>query len=338
MAKLRGEDVIMGVGLEAGRGVQALPQMWIPGRTPSGVAPILEKTLIRETRGTKIATHASEIQQKRIEGDFEFNVRSESFGFFLKSLLGQAASGLAPGETDVYRHVFSVLLRNPQHPSLTLALSQPTTQDYAMPLSVVSNLELTAAPDDMVMATASFIGKTEVAKSPSYQPEFDPADVYFRQYELNVKIAADVAGLAAAPKLKLKGFSLSIPNNGRPDHNIGDLTPSDVLALMIEPTGNITMDLDGQVNHDIFITGAYRAMQIEMVREDITLGLGTNPKIVITLPKISFETYSPDRPLDDVVSEGIDFQAHYDDDEENAIEVEMFNERVDYNADEPSGS
>ena len=45
MAYLRGEDINIGVGMEnpSNRGTIVAPQVWIPGRTPTGIVPIIEK-------------------------------------------------------------------------------------------------------------------------------------------------------------------------------------------------------------------------------------------------------------------------------------------------------
>ena len=52
----RGEDINIGVGMEnpAARGNIVNPQAWIPGRTPTGIAPVVEKVLLKETRATSI--------------------------------------------------------------------------------------------------------------------------------------------------------------------------------------------------------------------------------------------------------------------------------------------
>lgn len=331
MSKLRGEDVIIGLGAEnpGARGTKVTPQIWLPARKPAQVDPIVEKTLIKETRGTKIASTGSEIQQKRVEGDIEFNVRSESIGFILKSLLGKVESALKAGETVVYEHTFTVLAEDPQHPTLTLGLSQPNVQDFNMPNCVVSSLELNVAVDDLVNAKASFIGKTEATET-SYSPSEATDDDYFRQYDVTVKIADDVAGLAAANAMELKEFNLTIANNARPDFNIGSLTPSDILALVIEPTGSFMSDVENTDLHDVYVAGTYKAMQVTLNRADVEIGSASTPKLVITMPKVSFEKWAPDRPIDDIVTENIDYQAHYDSAEAYAVKVVVTNKREDY--------
>lgn len=333
----RGEDIVVGVGVEETRGTPAAPQIYVPARSPSGIQPALEKTIIKETRGTKIASNASEITQSRAEGDLEFNVRVESVGFILKSLLGSAESAAKGGESGVYEHTFGTLLNDPEHPSLTLSLSQPANQDYQYPLALASSIEMKVTPDDLINAVVNFIAKKEQEKSGAkFSPAFVSRDYYFRHQDVEIKIADTVDDLAAADPLSTKEFSLSIANGARVDQNISEFNPGNVLGLVLEPKGSFVGNLADKSLHDIFVAGTYKAMQITLERSDVTIGSASHPTIVITLPKVSFEKWDADRPIDDIVTEKIEFTAHYDEDEAKAIEIVVTNERVDYDSEESS--
>jgi len=71
-------------------------------------------------------------------------------------------------------------------------------------------------------------------------------------------------------------------------------------------------------------------MRIEMERTDIQIGTdpSQHPKITIDMPKVSFEGWDPDRPLDDIVTEGVEIKIHYDYDTDaaRAIEITIVNE------------
>ena len=159
------------------------------------------------------------------------------------------------------RYCASVLLNNPQNPSLTIALSQPNFQDYKYNLVLPSSLEIATPIDDLATATVEFVGADETTNS-NYSPAFSSDDYYFRNHDITIKIANDVAGLASAPALKVKEFSLSIINNARTNQNLGELTPSDVLALLFEITGSMMIDYTNENLHDIYIAGTYQAMEI----------------------------------------------------------------------------
>ena len=166
MPYIRGEDINIGVGSEnpATRGTIVDPQSWIPGRTPTGIKPVIEKIEMKETRASGVDTQGAEIVQKRAEGDLEFNIRCGSFGYLLKSWLGKTTPSVVE-VAAVWSHLFEVLPQNPEHPSLSLGLSQPNSQDYQYGLTLVKTLEIRTPVDDLVNATVGFLASKEQARA-----------------------------------------------------------------------------------------------------------------------------------------------------------------------------
>lgn len=327
MPFLKGEDINLGFAKEGTRGTYAAPTIYLPGRTPSGVKVAVDKTQIRETSGGGMGSTGAIVVQKRAEGDIEFNIRARSIGFLLYSLLGSKA--VSTVTTDVYEHVFTLLQGNPQFPTLSLVLSQLGMQDYKYVRSLVKSMEIRTPVSDLPNATANFLSAEEATVT-DVSVSFGDTDYYFLPQNVEIKIAADVAGLAAADPLALKDFSMSIDSNSRVNQNISEITPSDVLSLLTEITGSIVMDYTDETAHDAYVAGSYYAMSITMTRDDIDLGGGNNPSISIVLPRVSYEKHDPDRPIDDIVSEKIDFMAHYSADDGYGIEVTVVNDLASY--------
>ena len=103
---------------------------------------------------------------------------------------------------------------------------------------------------------------------------------------------------------------------------------------------SVNNDLEGaemnfyyKTDRDYYTAGLYKAMRIEIERTDKTIGTTNNPKLIINLPKVSFETWSPDRPIDDIVSQSVELTAHYDGSVgvAKAIDVTLVNETTNYN-------
>lgn len=327
MGYLKGEDINLGVARETVRGTAEAPATWVPGRTPTGTRVVVDKTQIKETKGSGINSQGSTIVQKRSEGDLEFNLRNGSIGYFLLSLLGKVTT---VGNGAAYDHTFEVLTGNAQYPTLTLALSQLGQQDYQYERILVNSLEIRTPVDDLINATVGFIGVEEEEAVSNYTPAYPDDDYFFRHYDVTIKVAANVAGLGAASALKVKEFSLAMNNSGRVNQNVSELNPGDVLALILEITGSMKIDYDGETHHDAYVNNTYQAMQITLTRSDIDLDTDVHPEIVITLPKISYTNWTPDRPIDDIVSQDIEFMAHFDDDESEAINVVVTNEVASY--------
>lgn len=327
MSFIKGEDINIGIARETVRGTPESPSTFIPGRTPTGIREVVEKTPIRETRGTGMASQGSVLVQTRSEGDLEFNVRNGSLGFLLLSLLGKVTTS---ANGTAYDHLFEILTGNPQNPTLTLALSQLGMQDYEYKKAICTALEIRTPVDDLVNATATFMGVGEATHA-DYTVAFPSDDYYFRHYDVVIKIATNVAGLGAATAMGVKEFSLSLANNGRVNQNIGELTPSDILALMVEVGGKLKMDYQDETMHDMFIAGTYKAMSITLTRSDVTIATSVNPKVVFVLPKVSLENLNPDRPIDDIAGLDIDFTAHHDETTGYGIQATLTNNTANYN-------
>lgn len=317
----------VGFALEGTRLTAATPQAWIPARTPSGINVEVVKTMLKETKGKGIASQGSEIVSRKAVGDLEFNLRVKSIGYILKSLLGKCTTSSEYGSAK--SHLFEVLLGNPQFPTLTAGLAQTGAQHYAYNGNLINSLEIRTPVDDLVNATINFEGADE-AEHANYTPSFDDEDVVFRPQDVSIKIASSVAGLAAATKLSPTEFSISLKNSSKLRNTIGSATPTDNIAGLLDISGSVKIDYQGKTYHDMYKEGDYKAMEIRFTRSDIDYGGGVNPEIVITLASISIEKLTSERPLDDVVSETLEFNAHYSNDEEEAINVEVINEQVSY--------
>lgn len=328
----RGEDVMLGVGLEDPRGNAASIQAWIPGRTPSGIAPVIDKVNIRETRGSKFASNAAEIVMKRAEGDHEFNLRAKSIGYLLKSLLGSVSTEAVDGQAGVFDHTFSVLPYSPEHPSLTLGLSQPAGQSYRYLKALVSQLSLEIVPNDVVKATASFIASKEETVASFVNPDPIEGDVKFRHQDATIKLAANVAGLGAAQPILVKSYKSDLPNGARVDQNVSEINPGNVLATTLEPKVSLELDYQNEDLHDVYDEGGYFAMQLTLTRNDITIGTSARPTFSIIFPKVSIEKWTPNRPIDDIMKEQVDFVVHYSDVEGYGVRSVLRNTHPEYEA------
>lgn len=341
MAYLRGEDVVYGIGIEdpAARGVAVAPQVWIPARVASSIKQVMKKVLIKETRGSKTASSGADIVEKHADGAIEFNLRAESIGFFLKSLLGSCVSAARGGAAGAFDHTFSLLASDPEHPSLTGALSQSGVQDYQYPLTLIGGLAVSVDVNDLVTAKAPLMAKDEVEAVTPFEPmaamnEQLLTDVYFRHFDVTLKFAADVAGLESADAIVcVRSLAFDIQNGARIDQCISDVTPGNIVTKLLTITGKATVDFTDTDLYDKFKSNTPMAAEIKMERADSVIGASTvHPSLTITLPKVTFENNNFTRPIDDVVMQDVEFAAHHDDATGEAITVLLTNARADYEA------
>lgn len=330
MAYLIGEQIQLGVASETTRGTAVSPAIWIPARVPETIVAVVDTATIRETRGSGISSQGTEVMQVRAEGDVEFNVRSNGIGYFLKSLLGTDTPVTALGATT---HVFTRQVSGPQNPSLSLAVVQPGQQHYEYPLTIVKTLELNVPIDDLVNAKVGFMSKVENTHA-NYTAAFtETNDVIFRPQDVTVKFASTTAGLAAASAICLQDLKLKIDNNAHPSLCVGQLNPADIFSVVTEISGSMKTNYEGAtVYYNTFKSSAYQAMSIAMERDDLPV-IGTSAKfhkVEFIFPRVSFVGYKPDRPIDDIVTEGIDFMAHFDFSTSSAITVNVQNAQATY--------
>jgi hypothetical protein len=331
MSLQRGEDCVIGIAQSTDRQTHADAQVWIPARTPSGIAPQIESIDVKEARGNKVTSTGREIVQKRVEGDLEINVRVQSIGHLLKPFFGAVASVVNADPSGlVYDHTFTILADTPVHPAIHGSLSQPAGQDYEFIGGGISKLDLTIDPGDLVRAVAGLGFSREVANAGgAYVPSFSPNDSHFRHQDVVIKLAANVAGLDAAPAIGVKSFATSLPNGLFVNQNVSELN-GQMLVGAFDLSGSFELDYQNEALHDAFDQNTYQAMRVEMVRSDITLGNGENPRIAFIFPKISINGWTPNRPLEEIVTQAISFMAH-NDPTEGAIKAEVRNLVANYN-------
>lgn len=327
---IRGEDIVLGVGVETVKGTGVTPAFWIPGRNPVTAGPRVNKVPVRETRATKMPSIGSEIVQKSGGGALEFNARVISLGYILKSLLGSVSSGAVAAQAGAYDHVFTLLANEPEHPTLTGALSQPgAAQDYQFVRMLITALTLNWPIDDLLNGSFEFIAESENPVS-AYTPSFTTTDHYFRPQDTTVKLAANLAGLAGATAMKVREASLDLSNNGRLLQHLGDVEGDAAVTGDFEVSGEFSVDYADATLHDVFTANTYKALSIKSENQAQTIGVSTYPAITIELPRITFESYDADRPIDDIVSEGIGFAGHYSISDSLGIRITLRNTQASY--------
>jgi hypothetical protein len=188
-----------------------------------------------------------------------------------------------------------------------------------------------------VKGVATFIAATEEAVGEYSNPDALTGDVYFRHQDVSIKIAANIAGLSAAPVIKVKSLKMEIPNGARVDQNVSELNPGNVLATTFDPKISMELDYQNEDLHDGFNDGDYFAMQIVLNREDTTIGSSTTPRMTITFPRVSIDKWTPNRPIDDIMKEAIDFMVHYSEADASGAGVVLRNTIAAYESEE-SGS
>lgn len=298
MSKFVGRRGILGIGKESSRGTGVSPTEWIPRVTVS----FEDKTdTAREAEGLgRIEdSDSNHVLRRFAEGDIEFEVNDRQVGMFLTSLLG-ASPTTTGGPT--YAHAYALSNTN-QHQSVSIYYEDPDVRKL-YPLGVVSSLEFTAEPDAIVRATASVMSKG--SRDWTNQTEdFTDIGLKFLQQHVQIKLATDLSGLAAATPLSVKSLNLTISANAQNDNVLGTAEPEDILNHQFSVEGSLTLNKEDDTYRGYMTNGTYRAMEINFNR-------AANSSLQFQFPRVDFTEWEQDRSLDDIVSQSINFKGNYD--------------------------
>lgn len=308
MGKFIGRRVEVGVGREVTRGVAVAPGIWIPRADFNFNDRVIKA---RDVSGIgKIADSLVALNVTRYsEGDLVMNLRSQAIGYFLYSLLGTLAT-TGPADTTAYTHAFTIAETN-QHQSLTFYIKNPDNTN-AFKLAMVNSLEFVATLDELVQVNASILSKKGNAwtvLTPSYTTES-----LFHRSHVKVKVAANIAGLAAASVLSIKALRININQNVIRDGVLGSAEPEDNLNQQLSVEGEIVLNLEDETWKNYLKTPTDRAMEIFFENtDDLVAGSAvTRPSLKIQLPKVDFDTWEPDNTLDEIVTQTLSFKGSYD--------------------------
>lgn len=317
-----GERYVTGVAVEATRGTFAAAQDFARGRTPATIQTVVDKVDIQETEGSGLATKGQVTTMKRVQGEAPVNLRFRTYGYWLKSLLGGCTSALEAGETAVYRHNFTV---DPSalQPSLSVSLTRGTFDHKAIAGSVVSQIVENYILDDVVNSTISLMGRSEVTNA-NFTPAFLADDHLAPHQFVSIKIAADVAGLGAAPNICVTSINNTMNRNTREKGCLSSESAQDFIARLLSLTGSFTWDKTADTYKTLAENNSERAMQISIVNTGVDIGVDSHPTLIYTFPRVTL-TVNEERPYDDAVTETVNWVAH-------GITASLVNEKPHYNA------
>lgn len=311
MSKFIGRRSSFGIGKESPRGTAVAPSYWL------NVLSFSHNDKV--TKARKMGTHGgiwggsqALVANKWAEGDVEVEMGDKSFGLILLAVLGTESSAVL--ETTAYTHTYTLQNDN-QHDSLSLHINDPD-RELIFKMSMIESLVMTFVPDELVKYTVSFKSRESVGydSTVSYA-----AENKFLGRHLAIKFAAATGDLAAASETKIKSLTLTFNKNLEIYNALGSVQPNDILNKLFTITGEIELLYENDTMRDYMLDGSYKAVRLDLVNSDVTIGATSNPAFRLDLSKCDFEGWDADYAMDDIVSETITFTALYDDTNENVI-------------------
>lgn len=253
------------------------------------------------------------IGQKRIKNWSEMKIggviTDKSFPLVLLATLGALSTGdNADSDATIKDHTITVA-QSAQHQALTLFVDDPLGgQDYKHALGVIQSLEIKYEVGKFIEYSADI--KAKKGATATLTPAVTAENKFLPQH-LVFKVAANLAGLTAASALSVKSLSLKIDKSIEED--IGQSTdPVDFLNKQFVITGQVEATWQ---NESDFKTAALastvKALRIDLLNADVTIGTAAKPEIKIDLAKVTFTELARKIDINGIVTQTVSFKAHY---------------------------
>lgn len=288
----------LGIALESTRGTVVAPTYWVPYNSVS----FDDKAVIVDSEGAfgNIAdTYESYVVKKFAEGEIEFDLDDKAIGVILAAVAGAAPS--SAGSTN-YTHTYTLSNTN-QHKSLSIYVQDPNLSRMYR-LSMIDKFTIKIDREGLVKCTVSF-RSAQGQDWATLTPVYTALGNKFIHRHLTFKIAADVSSIAAASPINLDSLEFNVMKAIEDFQDLGTVSPSDILNKALSVEGSIDLGFNDATYKNYMLNGTTRAM-------DITLTYGTNNSLQIQMPKVRFANWEPNKAINEIAREKIEFKAQYD--------------------------
>lgn len=313
------------IGKESTRGTAVSPDLWIP-HTEASFQDKIETQADESSIGVLLNSTELEKTKQYSEGEIKGMLATNGVGYLLLAILGQVTSNGTVWGGGAFEHDFSMSETNSK-PSFTITKKTPLgTKQFA--LGMLSALNITANVGEAVMVGANVMAKAgeDTTATKAYA-----VDNKLYAKHLRVKIGDTIADLDSASGSCFETIELALTQELEDEFcfNSGsDL--GDIFNKSFGITGSISR-IKSDLNFETYAKDSvYKAMRIEIIDTNVTIGTSDNPTVRIDLARVSFEMPEDDNGLDEVVRESIAFTGHYDVANSKDIDVKVINTITSY--------
>jgi len=325
MSKFIGRQVKVGLAKESPRNTPAAPVILVPFDSFDFDDNVVQP---RSTSGLGVIDDASDsfVTTKFGEGTLGGELRDQSIGYWLNSLLGTVST---TGPVDsAYTHVFSVL-QTVLHPTLAMRVYDTNaTEMYGLVLP--KSMTITAALDEIVKISIDLLAR----KGRTWEASVlnATAENRFTKKHIQVKVAANRAGLGAASTLCLKNLSLTFNQNAMLDDCMGTAEPEDIINGPLSIEGEMSLNYTDETWKNYMRDGSKKALQITLTNNDVLIGAATRPSLTFVFPKVDFFPWKSNYPLGELATQTVSFKALRDETniENNIYSATLVNTKVSY--------
>lgn len=306
MSKYIGRLINLGIGRETTRGIGGTVATYNLPRTALTFDDKVIKARDISALGKLADSDDAFVTTTYGQGEIEGEIRDKSFGLLLYAMLGSLSTA---GPTDsAYTHSFTVNNGN-QHQSLFFVVDDPNS-DELYKLVMLDQLEMTAELEQIVMYRGGFMSKKGNDTAATVPAVI--AETKFTKKHVSIKLAANLAGLAAASAISIKRLNIVISKNVTLDDVLGTAEPEDILNQQLSIEGELMLNYEDETYKNYMRQGTSRAMEIKLENTDVLIGATSRPKLTMQFPKVDFFDWLPDYANNEIAKQAISFKANYD--------------------------
>jgi hypothetical protein len=310
MSKGIGRLLQFGIAKETVRGTpESAASYWIP----FSELDFNEKfTLVEDdqSRGIIEDTVGQSKVKEWAEGSLKAPIADKHFPLILLSILGSLSTGAnADGSGTIKDHTITVS-QSSQHQALSLFLDDPlAAQDYKHGNGAISSLEIHYELNRFLDYTLGL--KAKKGATATLTPSATTENRFLPQH-LTFKLASSYSGLGAASAMSIRSLNLKIEHNLEDDDVLGSTAPADFLNKQFSIEGTLEATWNNETDYKTAaLATTAKAMRIDLVNSDVTIGSAANPRIRIDLAKVIFKEITRSIKINDIVRQTLAFKAHY---------------------------
>ncbi len=318
MSVVTGRRGWVGIALETGgAGVPINPTIYLPFlecNLRERITPIGDNS----ARGIRDEQSENSILGKSWgEGALKVNLDPTLAPILLGMVMGDFGTPVSEGG-GVYTHTFA--RKSDNAPKTASVIFDRVTDRQLFPYLVVNSAEL-AVSDGLAVLTANCLSRLPVASVSGTLTV--PSGTLFCFKDAEVRLGADLTATESATPLKVRDFTISINNNSEAIYVFGSRNVDSMVNKNFQASGNLSIAFENTTQRDIFRNLTKKAMVVKFSN-------GVNEYVKLRIAKLRFDDYTPEIPIDDIASEGIDFVAEYSTVDTKTLDIQVRNSKSSY--------
>lgn len=301
MSEYVGRRAELGMARETIRKTAVNPAYWIPYKSIDfdDTATLVVEDSAMGQIGDSDDTHTT----KRFgEGSVEAEFYDVALGLILCGVFGQI-----PVTNPAGTHTYTLLDESNSHQSLSILVQDPNGSTM-FPISMVDTFEMTIEPEALVNYTVSF--RSRGGKQWNAQTS-DFADLGYKFQHRHLmnpggfRVDTTIGGLATATWLDIRSLTLTIEKNPVDWDDVGTASPGDILNRQMSVGGTVELGYVDRTWRDYMINSTALAMEIYLYNN-------ASSSLKLQFPRVKFQSWEPDKSLDEIATQTLDFKCHYD--------------------------